>query len=741
MASSVDEVPAEAPVMTLDRVDKTRTSASESSSKPPAKRNRIQLSCMQCRQAKLKCDRERPCSQCIKKGRASICIFKPPVTRKRPTASMQNRLQHLENLVKGAMAGQPSNGHEYPASDSYTLSSDSASQSQGPTDISGTSVETPIYNNDGGPNTSGQVILRPNETTYVGATHWAAMLDDIEQVKMYFDEAEGEASLPDESVQPGLSLFSNPESFATKEDLLAALPERPIYRKFWADPYGSPISWLALIYSIMGLATFAALGAGEENPDPRGTPTEMIRTYRGYCAQCLMLSNNAQPGPYTLAAFLIYMEGELVLSKGDQLNCYLIVAVAVRLALRMGLHRDSDNVGGNITPYQGEMRRRIWHLLVQMDLLVSFHNGLPSMVQAIKSDTRVPLNLLDQDFDEDTAELPPSRPEIEITGMSYTLAKGRIARVFGKVIEQANLLTLPPYHEVRALDQELRQSFAAVPPFLRVVPMELSITDSPQLIIQRFSLAVLFHKSQCVLHRKYLMNEKENTEFSYSKKAGIDSSMELLSIQSEVHDAVQPGGPLCKDLWFISSLPMHDLLLAATIVYLSLMHESEGSALKPGDLQDPNTNQTKMIRALQRSYRIWTETKSMSVDIRKAYDVLGSMVKRVNSIFRHHREDTVVSTRSTEAAGYNNGESMLRLSLNEPIPSPGVSTGVFDLLGGGHYQGSNDTFVSPDLAMQSDLDAMPMPMDPLEALFDTPTKFDWVCDIRIKSLWPIKLII
>lgn len=104
-----------------------------------------------------------------------------------------------------------------------------------------------------------------------------------------------------------------------------------------------------------------------------------------------------------------------------------------------GFHRDSDNVGGNITPYQGEFRRRIWHLLVQMDLLVSFHIGLPSMVQAIKSDTRVPLNLRDQDFDKDTTELPP---ETEITGMSYILAKGRIARIFGKVVEQANLLIL-----------------------------------------------------------------------------------------------------------------------------------------------------------------------------------------------------------------------------------------------------------------------------------------------------------
>ena len=422
--------------------------------------------------------------------------------------------------------------------------------------------------------------------------------------------------------------------------------------KFWADPHETPISWIALIYAVMCLATFAALGAGEEHLDNRGTPMEMIRTYRGCCAQCLVLSNYAQPGPYTLETFLIYMEGEFILSKDDQMNCYLMVGMAVRLAMRMGLHRDSDNVAGNITPYQGEYRRRIWHLLFQIDSLVSFHVGLPAMVQAIESDTRVPRNLRDQDFDEDMAELPHSRPETEQTVVSYTLAKGRLARVFSKVAGQANSLSLRHYDEVMTIDGQLHQAFAAVPPFLRVIPMELSIIDSPMLIIQRLSLALLFHKSRCVLHRKYLMKEKENKEFEYSKKAGIDASMELLYIQSEVHEAVQPGGPLCKDLWFVSSLSMHDFLLAAMIVYLSLIQERQSVVQSAGFSEPPNKTQAEMIKALERSYTIWTETTSMSVDIKKACEVLGSMVKRVSSVYSRKTREEAILTRDNRAGGY-----------------------------------------------------------------------------------------
>ncbi|KAF3399617.1 hypothetical protein DPV78_007033 [Talaromyces pinophilus] len=228
------------------------------------------------------------------------------------------------------------------------------------------------------------------------------------------------------------------------------------------------------------------------------------------------------------------------------MSCYLVVGVAVRLSLRMGLHRDPDKVEGNITPYQGEIRRRIWHLLVQMDLLVSFENRFPLMVQGLQSDTRVPLNLQDHDFDENSTELPSPRPETEITGKSYTFAKGRIARVFQKILEQANLLTLPNYAEVTALDQELQQAFSAVPYFLHIVPMDLCIIVPVELIIRRLSLAVLIHKSRCILHCKYITKVKQNTEFSYSKKAAMEASRELLQIQFDVHNATQPGGFCAK---------------------------------------------------------------------------------------------------------------------------------------------------------------------------------------------------
>lgn len=267
---------------------------------------------------------------------------------------------------------------------------------------------------------------------------------------------------------------------------------------------------------------------------------------------------------------MIYGEAEFLMSRDDQVHCYLLSAVAVRLALRMGLHRDSSKIGTHFTPFEAESRRRMWYHINQLDLLVSFHIGLPGMIQTIESDTLPPRNLLDEDFDEDCTELPPSRPESEMTPMSYALCKGRLSDEAGKIMAIANKLQLPPYGEVLKLDLSLREAYDKVPPQLRLDESEITVTDSPNTILKRFTVSVLFEKSQCMLHRKFLMKAREHPEYQYSKQVGLYASMKLLHSQGLIH-AASPGGPLALDRWFLSSLSTHNFLLAAMIIYLNVM--------------------------------------------------------------------------------------------------------------------------------------------------------------------------
>jgi hypothetical protein len=142
-------------------------------------RNRAQLSCTSCRQSKLKCDRKSPCSQCVRRGRISQCIFPAPVARRKPAISMQNRLKHLESLVKNAMTAQSSDrGLSSVSQDTLNHGNATNFISQSSPHISPNSgADSPSL--DSLASDGGQVIHGAGETTYLGATHWAAIFDDV----------------------------------------------------------------------------------------------------------------------------------------------------------------------------------------------------------------------------------------------------------------------------------------------------------------------------------------------------------------------------------------------------------------------------------------------------------------------------------------------------------------------------------------------------------------------------------
>lgn len=373
----------------------------------------------------------------------------------------------------------------------------------------------------------------------------------------------------------------------------------------------------------------AYLWAGQEYPDRKNPVPEIIRTYRTSCAQCLVLSNYTQPGPHTIEALALYMESEFLLSNDDKVHCFLLVGSMVRLAFRMGLHRDPSKTRGSFTPFQAEMRRRMWHVLLQIDLLAGFHLGLPSMTQSVDSDTEYPQNLRDEDFYEDISELPPSRPDSDPAPILYLIAKSRICDAFAKIGAQANRLTPLSYGETLKLDELLNESFAKVPQHLRCKPLGLSVTESSDLIMQRYNLALLYYRNQCVLHRGYLIKERDHHEYSYSKKTGLKASMEILSCQSAIFEAVKPGGPLVHDKWYLSSLPMHDFLLAATILSILVLQAAEGPATD-WEYKDPSEpTQQQMIAALEASYNVWNQTQGISADTRRAFIFVRSMLKKI----------------------------------------------------------------------------------------------------------------
>ena len=188
------------------------------------------------------------------------------------------------------------------------------------------------------------------------------------------------------------------------------------YARFWQDPSSVSLHWMAQLFMILALGVFFNNFAAphEVEADSPLSVNDRIKQYRSCAGWALIWGKYTQPSADTLPAFMLYVEAHFLFSRAAQMNCYVLSGVCLRLMLKMGLHRDPSKLA-NIAPFEGEMRRRMWNMAVQIEMLVAFHMGLPSMLPGIETDTAIPRNLQDEDFDEDSTFLPPSRPETDYT--------------------------------------------------------------------------------------------------------------------------------------------------------------------------------------------------------------------------------------------------------------------------------------------------------------------------------------
>ncbi|CAF9920172.1 hypothetical protein IMSHALPRED_004836 [Imshaugia aleurites] len=616
------------------------------------------------------------------------CSYAAPGSRKKQSASsqssnspddMQNRIDRLEGLVLSLMTnGSQSAG---PAAAQRALSLNSSSGSieypqDVDVDIDGDYEDSGVVRGSGEDESETDQVVQSlgvmkvdnNKSMYYGEAHWAAILHDIKEVKNYFSEHKKQwedqmlkvqeaKNRVDSAPQGPTFLFggSNPPPYS---DLLAQLPKRTVtdrlvsryfnsydpavhilhppswqrgYERHWENPHKSGPAWLGQIFAIMCLAMHSYFRMDDEPPEFRGKSLALAANYRGLTGQCLLLADFTKPVNHMIETLVLHLHCEYARSRDAEVGTWVLVGMIVRLAMRMGYHRDPKYFP-NITPFQGELRRRVWTFVRQSDLLFSFQIGLPSMIRLGDCDTELPRNLYDDEFDEDSKILPPSRPASEPTPVSYMCAKANMAFAFGKAVERLHSVSTSSYDEVMALDRDLREARADFPPHLRLRSIEDSMMDPGALVMQRLYLSILYHKGQCVLHRKFLTRARENNRYAHSRRTCVDSSMELLSHQATLHYESRPGHRLHGMKVFISSITAADFLLAAMIVALDLCQgaETEGGSQSSGDMYTWGLERrADMVRALEVSNDIWKETRDQSMEAFKASEILTVILNKI----------------------------------------------------------------------------------------------------------------
>ncbi|KAH4237128.1 hypothetical protein HBI06_045330 [Parastagonospora nodorum] len=674
------------------------TTSSSAGQSPPdpqfrvvRKRNRVPLSCGPCRHRKLKCNRGHPCDNCTKRGDTGSCTYATPGNRKKSAASagsasspddMQNRIDRLEGLVlslmtNGAQSAGPAAAQ---AAIAQSMSSGSSEQQYETAHMgSAMSIAAPesIPEEDAEDESEmenvtksiGVMKVHNNATIFASEAHWYAILGEISEVKNYFAEHKKQyddqlkrykASHSDEN-PPGTSFLYGQRKNTSKAEILLQFPPKPTadilvsrffntydpgihiihgptfqkeYDRHWLNPDETPIIWLGLVFGMMCIALQSYTRAGDEPPEYHNKSWEMSKEYRDLTAQCLVMADITQPISGMLETLILHVHAEYARSRDAEVGILISTGIIVRLAMRMGLHRDPGPYPG-ISVYQGEMRRRVWAAIRSIDLLFSAQAGLPPIVRPRDTNTEIPRNIYDDELIEDMKALPPSRPESEATPALFLINRTRLIYKLGEAVETTETLTCATYEEIMRLDAEARELHENISPHLKMRSMDEAARDPSTLIMQRFTLDLLYLKIICVLHRKFLAYARVHSRFSYSRTAVIDASMNLLQHQATLHRECQPGGRLRNVKWFISSLTTVDFLLAAMIIASDLYHtircrrqprpEEANMHLWSSEKID------EMIDAIDTAVNIWDGLKDHSMEAYKAHTTLSVMLNQLKA--------------------------------------------------------------------------------------------------------------
>ncbi|KAI1439184.1 hypothetical protein GGR50DRAFT_5847 [Xylaria sp. CBS 124048] len=605
------------------------------------KRNRPPVSCLLCRTRKVKCDRQLPCQRCLKSGEAQYCEYAPRARKSRddqPSQSsartridtrprvLEERIEKLQALLITLARPPPS-----------TASSNTSSG---------------LRPGDTRPSLDPRLVGNPSgDGSYVGNTHWTVIFDKMRDIKgllkaiINADDDRSDSSptpssnLPTDGPDP---IFGKSDKI-TQEQAVRQLPPRhrtdqlilfyfrhrftaaPYihtekfkreYDNFWRDPTSVSLLWISCLASILWIAiSIAGLEADSALWDT--PPPERLAVL---AVNCLISGDYLSAKPYSIEALLLHGFTEMRRKDSVDSSIWAKFGLAARLAQRMGYNRDPTYLS-NVTPFEGEIRRRVWLYIELSDVMFSFQQGVPPIIRDDECDTQSPSNLHDSDFDESVMVLPPSRPHSDVTPTLYLSFKSELCHILRRILRLSLAIHGPAYEEVLRLENELHSYRIHLPTPLQIKPIRsYSFTEPTYNIMHRLMLEMMFLRSQCVLHRPYLIRDKDNPKYEMSRKICRDAALKILDIHADYEQESKPGGRMYEDKYMLSSLTLHDFLLASIITCLDLL---ENPSDKPAD-------NLRRLQALETSYYIWHDRKNTSGAAAHATRVSGAILRKLS---------------------------------------------------------------------------------------------------------------
>ncbi|KAF4123649.1 Fungal specific transcription factor domain [Geosmithia morbida] len=594
---------------------------------PARKRQRVRLSCLECRRRKLSCDRGFPCERCIKSGTPDRCSYEsrngevvnassgipPPFAQLdarrlgigdslsprdsdviRQDHDRIRRLEHeisqLKNIIQRGGAGSSSlDGSTLAGTGSSpgTQKEDGAAGHvpdglprpevqeciEATNQMSGENGELRFFRGKGfrtryfGPHNASMAFVEltglcpfMRET----ADEWLRpvivhdrkdrTLRREERERMYEQpDPELEALLPPrEDVDALVSVYLN--QFEQVHRIVHIPTFRKEYARYW-EP-GSGHRHAAFTALVMGMMAVASCVRTHETLRFIG----MMSNARYWAEKWIWAIDSWQSRQSMKHRRLIHYQVACLLYLSKRVNTikkkrfWTGSGALIQDGIAVGLHREPSHMGGKIDVYNQEMRRRIWATVQEFDMQASFDHGLPTLLSQLHYDTNPPRNLDDEDFDDATTVLPPSKPTSEYTFSSFQHLSRQSLPLR---LELSRLLTGPTseidYDQVIRYTNDLTQEIDALPSWDMNVsgnggdedgqdgngcgsgsPKSWRCRKNP--LTAYTLLHVQLRQYIIPLHQPYLKLRKQNSKYQYSEIIYYNAARDIVLLHDKLYE-------------------------------------------------------------------------------------------------------------------------------------------------------------------------------------------------------------
>ncbi|EMT61457.1 Heme-responsive zinc finger transcription factor HAP1 [Fusarium odoratissimum] len=498
----------------------------DDSGQPPArKRQRVRLSCLECRRRKLSCDRGFPCERCIKSGTPDRCSYE----------SRNGEVVNASSGVPPPFAQLDSRRFIDPA-----------------TGLSPRDPEFVRQDHDRIRRLELELVQLKNQISRSGlcpfmketADEWLrpVILHDRkdrkrrreDREKIFEDsDPELEALLPTKEETDAL-IDVYLDQFEQVHRIVHIPTFKKEYAEYWAP--GSTKRYAAFTALILAMMAVASCVHTHESLKFIG----MMSNARHWAERWIKACDEWSSKQSQKHRRLIHYQVACLLYLGKRVNTikkkrfWTGSGALIQDGIAVGLHREPSHMAAKITVFHQEMRRRIWATVQEFDMQASFDHCLPTLVSQLHYDTNAPRNLDDDDFDESTTVLPPSKPVKEYTFSSFQhLARQSLLLR----LELSRLLTGPSseidYDQVIRYTNDLTQEIDALPSW----DMNLeNVKGKKNPLIAYTLLHVQLRQYIIPLHQPYLKLRKQNSKYQYSEIIYYNAARDIVLLHDKLYE-------------------------------------------------------------------------------------------------------------------------------------------------------------------------------------------------------------